>query len=63
MKRDIKVGIKTDDEFFAEAREIARKLDTGWRPELPFERLYFDDLPTHLNMYCSGLDGHSRKGN
>ena len=24
MKRDIKVGIKSDDEFFAEAREIAR---------------------------------------
>ena len=48
MKRDIKVGIKSDDEFFAEARDIARKLDTGWRPELPIERLYFDDLPTLL---------------
>jgi ribosomal protein L31E len=32
MKRDIKVGIKSDDESFAEAREIARKLDSGWRP-------------------------------
>jgi len=41
MKRDIKVGIKSDDEFFPEAREIARQLDTGWRPELPIERLYF----------------------
>ena len=30
MKRDIKVGIKSDEEFFAEARDIARKLDTGW---------------------------------
>ncbi|HYS42413.1 MAG TPA: hypothetical protein VEM32_00390 [Geobacteraceae bacterium] len=48
MKQDIKVGIKSDDEFFAEAREIARKLDTGWRPEQPVERLYFDDLPTLL---------------
>jgi predicted transcriptional regulator len=48
MKRDIKVGIKSDDEFFAEAREIARKIDTGWRPEMPVERLYFEDLPTLL---------------
>lgn len=50
MKRDIKVGIKPDDEFFTEARGIARKLDTGWRPKLPIERLYFDDLPTLLKF-------------
>ncbi len=48
MKRDIKIGIKSDDEFFAEAREIARKLDTGWRPEQPVERLYFESLSTLL---------------
>jgi predicted transcriptional regulator len=48
VEAELKVGIKSDDEFFAEAREIARKLDTGWRPELPIERLYFDDLPTLL---------------
>lgn len=48
MKRNIKVGIKPDDEFFVEASEIARKLDTGWRPKQPVERLYFDDLPTLL---------------
>ena len=48
MKQDIKIGIKTDDEFFSEAREIARRLDTGWRPEQPVERLYFEDLPTLL---------------
>jgi predicted transcriptional regulator len=48
MKREIKVGIKSDDEFFSEAREIARKLDAGWRPNLPIEWLYFDDLPTLL---------------
>ena len=46
MKRHIKVGIKSDDEFFAEARAFARKLDTGWRPEQPVECLYFEDLPT-----------------
>uniref|UniRef100_A0A831UBT5 MarR family transcriptional regulator n=1 Tax=Geobacter metallireducens TaxID=28232 RepID=A0A831UBT5_GEOME len=48
MKRDIKIGIKSDDEFFAEAREIARRLDSGWRPEQPVERLCFEDLPTLL---------------
>ncbi len=48
MKRNIKIGIKSDDEFFAEARDVAHKLDSGWRPERPFERLYFDDLPTLL---------------
>ena len=35
MKRDIKIGIKSDDEFFAEAQDFARKIDSGWRPEQP----------------------------
>lgn len=48
MKRDIKICIKSDDEFFTEARDFARKLDAGWRPEQPVERLYFEDLPTLL---------------
>ena len=48
MKRDIRIGIKSDDDFFAEAREIARKVDAGWSPEQPVERIYFDDLPTLL---------------
>ena len=48
MSRDIKVGIKTDEEFFIEARQMAHKLDAGWRPENPVECLYFEDLPTLL---------------
>lgn len=48
MKRDIKIGIKSDDEFFSEARDLARSIDNGWRPEQPVERLYFEDLPTLL---------------
>ena len=48
MKRDIKIGIASDDEFFAEARGLAQKLDAGWRPERPVERLYFEDLATLL---------------
>lgn len=48
MKRDIKVGIKSDDDFFAEAREFARQVDAGRSPEQPVERLYFDDLATLL---------------
>jgi hypothetical protein len=32
MKRDIKVGIKSDDEFFAEARGIARRGEIGVNP-------------------------------
>jgi len=48
MRRDIKIGIKSDDDFFAEAREIARRIDAGQSPGQPVERLYFDDLPTLL---------------
>jgi predicted transcriptional regulator len=48
MKPDIRIGITTDDLFFSEAREFARRLDAGWRPEQPVERLYFEDLPTLL---------------
>lgn len=48
MKQDIKIGIKSDEDFFAEAREIGRKMDAGWSPEQPVMRLYFDDLSTLL---------------
>jgi len=47
-KRDLKIGIKSDREFFDELKEIADKLETGWLPEKPVERLYFDDLPSLL---------------
>lgn len=47
-KRDIKIGIKSDKEFFAELKELAGRIDEGWLPEKPIERLYFDDLQTLL---------------
>jgi len=47
--QDVKITIKSDDEFFNEARGLARNLDAGWRPEKPLVRLCFDDLPTLLH--------------
>jgi len=47
-KRDLKIGIKTNHEFFNELKDIAEKLDGGWLPEKPIERLYFDNLPSLL---------------
>jgi predicted transcriptional regulator len=47
-KRDLKIGIKSDREFFDELKELADKLDSGWLPEKPVERLYFDNLPSLL---------------
>ena len=46
--RDIKVGIKSDREFFSELKSLAGQLDAGWLPEEPVERLYFDSLPSLL---------------
>jgi predicted transcriptional regulator len=47
-KRDIHIGIKNDREFFDELKSLAEKLDDGWLPERPVERLYFDNLPSLL---------------
>jgi predicted transcriptional regulator len=47
-KRDLKIGIKSDKEFFSELKELAGRLDEGWLPEKTVERLYFDDLPSLL---------------
>jgi hypothetical protein len=49
-KRDLKIGIKSDKEFFAELKGLARRIDDGWLPEKPVERLYFDDLPSLLEL-------------
>ncbi|RJQ59704.1 MAG: hypothetical protein C4530_08940 [Desulfobacteraceae bacterium] len=48
-KRDLKIGIKSTNEFFDEALTIADGLDAGHRPEKPIERLYFGDLQTLLH--------------
>jgi predicted transcriptional regulator len=47
-KRDLKIGIKSDKEFFGEMKELAGRIDDGWLPEKSNERLYFDDLPSLL---------------
>jgi predicted transcriptional regulator len=47
-EKDFQIGIKSTDEFFDEALALADKLDAGWRPEKPVERLYFGDLQTLL---------------
>jgi hypothetical protein len=52
-KRDITMGIKSDKEFFAELKELARRIDDGWLPEKPVVRLYFDNLPSLLNKVKS----------
>lgn len=44
-KRNLKVGVKNDKEFFDELRDLAGQIDDGWLPEKPVERLYFDGLP------------------
>jgi hypothetical protein len=51
--RDIKIGIKSDREFFGELKELAGRIDDGWLPDKPVERLYFDDLPSFLNRVKS----------
>ena len=48
VKRDLKIGVKSDREFFDELKVLAGKLDNGWLPEKPVERLYFDSLPSLL---------------
>jgi predicted transcriptional regulator len=48
MKRDLKIGVKGWDESMQEAIEIGRKIDTGFVPEQPIERVYFADFKTLL---------------
>jgi hypothetical protein len=52
-KRDIKTGIKSDKEFFDELKDLTGRIDNGWLPEKPVERIYFDDLSSLLNSVNS----------
>lgn len=47
-KRDLKIGVKGWDESMQEAIEIGRKIDAGFVPEQPVERMYFADFKTLL---------------
>ena len=52
-KRDIKIGVKSDKEFFDELKELTGRIDDGWLPDKPFERLYSDALPSPINSVKS----------
>lgn len=54
-QRDYKIGIKNDKEFFVKLKELAGRIDDGWLPDKPIERLYFDDLPSLLNRVKSDI--------
>jgi len=47
-KRDLKIGVLSDKEFFAVLKDLAGRIDDGWLPEKTVERLYFGDLPSLL---------------
>lgn len=47
-KRDYKVGIKSEEDFFQEIHELAVQIDKGIYPENPVERVYFGDMKTFL---------------
>ncbi len=46
--RNLTIGIKSDKEFFDELKELTGRIDDGWLPDKPVERLYFDDLASLL---------------
>ncbi len=47
-QRQIKIGIRSDKRLFDELKRLADRLDDGWMPDKPVERLYFDNLPALL---------------
>ncbi len=52
MKRDFKVKIETEEEFFADLIAQAEGLDKGVFPEKTVERVSFPDLETFVR-YCT----------
>jgi hypothetical protein len=40
--RDLKIVIKSDKEFFDELKELAGRIDDGWLPDKPIERIYYE---------------------
>jgi len=39
-QRSLKIGIKSDKEFFGELKELAGRIDDGWLPEKSIERYH-----------------------
>ena len=52
MKRDFKVKIESEEEFFADLISQAEKIDQGIIPEKTIERVSFSDLETFYR-YCT----------
>ena len=50
MNRDFKVKIESEEAFFADLIEQAKKIDQGIIPEKPVERVSFPDMDTQ-NYY------------
>jgi predicted transcriptional regulator len=48
MKRDLKVGMVSEEEFNQEVRGILENADKGLFPERAVERVYFGDMKTFL---------------
>ena len=49
-QRSLKIGIKSDKEFFGELKELAGRIDDGWLPEKSIER-YHPALPLNIRTY------------
>lgn len=47
-KRDFQIGIKKREEVFKEIRDVWKQAERGQAPQVPVERLYFEDLKTLL---------------
>lgn len=47
-QRQIKIGIRSDKGLFDELKGLVDRLDDGWMPDKPVERLYFNNLPALL---------------
>jgi predicted transcriptional regulator len=48
MSRNFKVAVKSMNEYFSEAEDVLRNADAGIMPEIPLERVYFNDVKTFL---------------
>jgi len=46
LKKDFKIGIASENEFYQEVEGIIEKADQGVFPEKTVERVYFGDMKT-----------------
>lgn len=52
MNRNFKVKVESEEEFFADLIEQAKKIDQGIIPEKPVERVSFPDMETFYR-FCT----------